>query len=73
MLPYIEAQVSQGQRLHAMTRHMLGLFHGQHGGRIWRRRLGEAAIRPNGGAKDILEILASRRPFPREAEAGLGV
>lgn len=73
MLPYIEAAVAEGQRLHGITRHMLGLFHGQHGGRIWRRRLGEAAIRPDAGAGDVLEILASRRPSPREAEAGLGV
>jgi tRNA-dihydrouridine synthase A len=73
MLPYIEAAVAEGQRLHGITRHMLGLFHGQHGGRIWRRRLGEAAIRPRAGAKDVLEILSSRRSSPREAEAGLGV
>ena len=73
MLPYIEAHVAAGQRLHGVTRHMLGLFHGQHGGRIWRRRLGEAAIRPDAGAKEILEILASRRPSPRGVESGLGV
>lgn len=69
MLPYIEANVGEGQRLHAIARHMLGLFHGQHGGRIWRRRLGEAAIRPNAGAKEILEILPSRRPLPHEGDA----
>lgn len=73
MLPYIETHVASGQRLHGVTRHMLGLFHGQHGGRIWRRRLGEVATRPNAGAKEILEILASRRPSPRGVEPGLGV
>jgi len=73
MLPYIEAHVAEGQRLHGISRHMLGLFHGQHGGRIWRRRLGEAAIRPNAGAKDLLEILTSRRPRSHEGDAGLGV
>jgi tRNA-dihydrouridine synthase A len=73
MVPYIDSAVAQGQRLHGITRHMLGLFHGQHGGRIWRRRLGEAAIRPNAGARDVLEILASRQPLSREAEAGLRV
>ncbi len=73
MLPYIETHVAAGQRLHGVTRHMLGLFHGQHGGRIWRRRLGEAATRPDAGAKEILEILASRRSSPRGVEPGLGV
>lgn len=73
MLPYIASVVAQGQRLHGITRHMLGLFHGQHGGRIWRRRLGEAAIRPNAGAREVLEILDSRRPSSQEVGAGLGV
>ena len=73
MLPYIASVVAEGQRLHGITRHMLGLFHGQHGGRIWRRRLGEAAIRPNAGAREVLEILDFRRPSSREVGAGLGV
>src|SRR5262245_7602555 len=34
---YIEARLREGVPLHAMTRHMLGLYHGQHGGRLWRR------------------------------------
>lgn len=67
MLPYIETAVKGGQRLHAITRHMLGLFHGQHGGRIWRRRLGEAAIRPGASAADVREILLSR---PRASSEG---
>jgi tRNA-dihydrouridine synthase A len=61
MLPYIEKALSEGHRLHGMTRHMLGLFHGQPGGRIWRRRLGEAAIRKEAGVAEIREILASRK------------
>ena len=61
MLPYIEKALSEGQRLHGITRHMLGLFHGQPGGRIWRRRLGEAAIRKEAGVAEIREILASRK------------
>lgn len=73
MLSYIDEAVSGGQRLHNITRHMLGLFHGQHGGRIWRRRLGEAAIRKDAGAKDILEILHSRPPSSREAGPEAGV
>jgi tRNA-dihydrouridine synthase A len=40
-LPYIEARMGEGVPLHAMTRHMLGLFHGQRGAKTWRRMLSE--------------------------------
>lgn len=43
MLPYIEKQLSAGIRLHAITRHMLGLFNGQVGAKHWRRTLSELA------------------------------
>ncbi|WP_412505827.1 tRNA dihydrouridine(20/20a) synthase DusA, partial [Roseovarius sp. SYSU LYC5161] len=36
MLPYIEAHLSAGGRLHEVTRHMLGLFAGRPGARAWR-------------------------------------
>jgi len=49
MLPYIEAHLSTGGRLHQVTRHMLGLFAGQPGARVWRRSLSEGAARPNAG------------------------
>ncbi len=39
MLPYIERELASGTRLHAITRHMLGLFHGVPGARAWRRML----------------------------------
>ncbi len=41
LLPYISAQLGNGLRLHSITRHILGLFHGQYGGRGWRRHLSE--------------------------------
>ena len=37
--PYIAARLAEGVSLHAMTRHMLGLFAGQPGARQWRRIL----------------------------------
>ena len=39
MMPYIEGELAQGQALHRITRHMLGLYHAQPGGRIWRQIL----------------------------------
>ncbi len=35
--PYMAAQLAAGVALNAMTRHMLGLFHGWPGARAWRR------------------------------------
>ncbi len=49
MLPYIDAQLSAGARLHSITRHMLGLFAGQAGARAWRRTLSERATAPGAG------------------------
>ena len=39
MLPYIQRHLATGAPLHHITRHMLGLFHAQPGGRIWRQIL----------------------------------
>ena len=36
---------------------MLGLFHGQPGGRIWRRALTEGATRPGAGLEVIDQAL----------------
>jgi tRNA-dihydrouridine synthase A len=51
--PYVAAELSRGQRLHSVTRHILGLFQGVRGGRAWRRYLSENACRPGAG----LEVL----------------
>jgi tRNA-dihydrouridine synthase A len=49
MKPYIAAHLGQGGRLHQITRHMLGLFHGRPGARGWRRVLSEGASRSGAG------------------------
>ena len=54
MLPYIEAHLSNGGRLHQVTRHMLGLFAGRPGARGWRRALSEGAHR-DGAGPDLVE------------------
>ena len=51
--PYVEAELGRGHRLHSMTRHILGLFQGVRGGRVWRRYLSENANAPGAG----LEVL----------------
>jgi tRNA-dihydrouridine synthase A len=57
-LPYVESQLARGVPLHAMTRHMLGLFHNRPRGRIWRRVLSERAAKRDVGAEVIMEALA---------------
>lgn len=59
MLPYIEAHLSNGGRLHQVTRHMLGLFAGRPGARQWRRTLSEGAHRDNAGPALVEQALAS--------------
>ena len=41
--PYVDAKLQQGVALKHMTRHILGLFHGQPGGRAFRQVLSEGA------------------------------
>jgi tRNA-dihydrouridine synthase A len=57
MLPYIEAHLAAGGRLHQITRHMLGLFTGRPGARRWRRMLSEGATRPGAGPELVLAAL----------------
>jgi tRNA-dihydrouridine synthase A len=67
-LPYVEARLAEGVRLASMTRHMLGLFHGQPGARAWRRILTVEAIRPGAGVEVIERALeAVGAPALREA------
>jgi tRNA-dihydrouridine synthase A len=54
MKPYIAAEFAKAPGLARITRHMLGLFHGEPGGRSWRRVLSENAHRPGAGV-DLLD------------------
>ncbi|WP_298955064.1 tRNA dihydrouridine(20/20a) synthase DusA [uncultured Methylobacterium sp.] len=56
--PYVATQLEAGERLHAMTRHMLGLFNGRPGARAWRRHLSTAGTRPGAGLATLREAAA---------------
>lgn len=60
MVPYIEAHLSNGGRLHQITRHMLGLFAGKAGTRAWKRHLSENAHRDGAGLSVVTDALAAR-------------
>ena len=57
MIPYIEQHLSVGGKLQHITRHMLGLFHAQPNGKLWRRYLSEKVTKPNAGIKIIKEAV----------------
>ena len=42
---YMEAQLGKGVPLKRLARHLLGLFQGQPGARVWRRALSDEAFR----------------------------
>ena len=44
--PYVEDRLAHGVALKHITRHLLGLFHGQPGGRAYRQVLSEGAHKP---------------------------
>lgn len=56
-LPYISDQLQQGVRLNSITRHILGLFHGQRGAAIWRRYLSQHAHRMYANEKIVGQAL----------------
>lgn len=58
MLPYIAAQLAQGVRLHAITRHMVGAFHGVRGARAFRRYLAEQCVKPGAGIDVLIDAMA---------------
>jgi tRNA-dihydrouridine synthase A len=57
MVPYIERELSRGVRLHAITRHMLGLFHAVPGARTYRRHLATEGVKPGADARVLVEAL----------------
>jgi tRNA-dihydrouridine synthase A len=56
-IPYVEAELARGTRLHSITRHMLGLFQGLPGARAWRRHLATEAVKPGAGADVLRQAL----------------
>jgi tRNA-dihydrouridine synthase A len=57
--PYIADELARGTHLAAMTRHMLGLFHGRPGARAWRRILTVEGVKPGAGLEVVDRALAA--------------
>ena len=58
-LPYVARELARGAHLAAMTRHMLGLFHGRPGARAWRRILTVEGAKPGAGVEVIEQGLGA--------------
>jgi tRNA-dihydrouridine synthase A len=58
LIPYIERELARGVRLHAITRHVLGLFRGVPGARAFRRHLATEAVKASADAVTFREALA---------------
>jgi tRNA-dihydrouridine synthase A len=58
MAPYIERQLAQGVRLHSITRHFVGAFHGVPGARAFRRHLAETGVKPGAGVNVLRDAVA---------------
>ena len=71
-VPYVEAQLAKGARLNQMTRHILGLFHGQPRARAFRRHLAETAHLEGAGIEVLLAargiVAGEGRSFVAAAE-----
>jgi len=58
LLPFVENEIAAGVPLNRITRHILGLYHGQPGARKWRRYLSEHSHLHNADGK-VLEKAAN--------------
>jgi len=57
-MPYAEAHLAAGGRLHAITQHLVGAFHGVPGARAFRRHLAECGTKPAAGVDVLREAIA---------------
>ncbi|WP_068087363.1 tRNA dihydrouridine(20/20a) synthase DusA [Polycladidibacter stylochi] len=65
-LPFIEEQLAKGERLAAITRHMLGTFQGVPGARHFRRILTTGATKKGAGIEVVHEALAAVGGFAKD-------
>ena len=61
-LPYVQRELDRGTTLNRITRHILGLYRGQSGGRAFRRHLSEQAHKPGADLRVLQAAVALARP-----------
>lgn len=68
---FIESELASGTPLRLIVRPLLGLFHGQPGGRHWRRILSDAALLKNADFQLVEQALAAVHPHHAQEEDSL--
>jgi tRNA-dihydrouridine synthase A len=58
MMPYVDAELSKGTRLHAIMRHFVGAYYGVPGARHFRRHLAEHGVKPGAGIEVLRDAIA---------------
>jgi tRNA-dihydrouridine synthase A len=58
MMPYIDDQLAHGTRLHSVTRHFVGAFHGVPGARAFRRHLAQNGVKAGAGVNVLRDAIA---------------
>jgi tRNA-dihydrouridine synthase A len=58
LIPYIARELARGTRLHAITRHTLGLFRAVPGARAFRRHLATQGVKPGADVGTFREALS---------------
>ncbi len=73
MLPYIERELQAGAELKHITRHMLGLFQGVPGARVWRRQLSQYGPVAGAGTEVVLAALEAVAEVSARDNATAGI
>ncbi len=63
-MAYCEEQLAKGTRMNHLTRHILGLYLGQPGGRQFRRIISEQAHKPGAGIEVLARALSAVNELP---------
>lgn len=58
LVPYVRRHLAKGGRLNSVTRHILGLYHGQPRARLFRRHLAENGVGEGPGIDVLLDAIA---------------
>jgi tRNA-dihydrouridine synthase A len=58
MMPYLATWTARGLKANKITRHMLMLFHGQPGSRLWKQQLTEGSAQAGAGVEVLEQALA---------------
>jgi len=67
LIAYVERELAHGTRLHAITRHVLGLFRAVPGARAFRRHLAIHAVARGAGVSVLTDALALVADIPADA------